>query len=712
MKKELLAVFGIILFVAGLFYPVGQGKIPFPADSLLGLYHPWRDVTWDGYTAGVPYRNFLTTDPMRQTYPWRKLAIDMWKAGEVPLWNPYSFTGTPLLANYQSAVLYPLNVIFFFGDFPLAWSFLIFLTPLLAMLFFYFWLRNRDIEILPALFGAVSFSLGGFMMGWMTWGTVGHSGLWLPLMLFALDKMRNSSKRRWPFLYLVGSVSSLLAGHLQTAFYVQLIAFAYGVFMLKSLKKALLLAGTAVLIAGIQIAPTLEFIVHSARSQDLEGINGFLPYRHLVMFLIPDFFGNPATGNYWGEWNYLEFLGYIGVLPLLFALHALFTVRTRTVAFLGVIVLGSIFLATQTPLAILFSRISQAASSRFLFVTDLGLAALAAFGLNEFLALKRRDWRVVIAVSVGFLIVGTFLGFGLVTKAQWIVHFPVIVRNSIIPLVLFAIGLCAFWLRPFLTRRRAVWLVIVLLIITALDLGRNFHKFTSFSQISWVYPKTTLIQKIQDDPDYYFRVMANDRRIIPPNVSVAYGLESIEGYDPLYIADYGRYIVRHEQNRNEDLSLAFRRIITPERTDIDLPNRLNAKYVLSLSDIADKEYELVFREGETRLYRNIRVLPRISIDRGKARIVSYSWNRLKVVTETEQAATLIVRDPASFGWRVYVDTISTPLQKVDGWFRAVNINRGTHTITFTYWPSGFTVGILFSALGLVFAQFALWKKIM
>ena len=47
--------------------------------------------------------------PSLQFYPWREYAFDMLRGGQLPLWNPYNGAGAPLIANYQSALFYPLS---------------------------------------------------------------------------------------------------------------------------------------------------------------------------------------------------------------------------------------------------------------------------------------------------------------------------------------------------------------------------------------------------------------------------------------------------------------------------------------------------------------------------------------------------------------------------------------------------------------------------
>ena len=48
MKKNIFVLFCLSVFVAivGIFfYPtLFGGKLPVPSDSLVGLYHPWRDM--------------------------------------------------------------------------------------------------------------------------------------------------------------------------------------------------------------------------------------------------------------------------------------------------------------------------------------------------------------------------------------------------------------------------------------------------------------------------------------------------------------------------------------------------------------------------------------------------------------------------------------------------------------------------------------------
>jgi len=52
--------------------------------------------------------------PILQFFPWHEAAKQMALSGFPPLWNPALGMGAPLLANAQSAVLYPPNWLLLF----------------------------------------------------------------------------------------------------------------------------------------------------------------------------------------------------------------------------------------------------------------------------------------------------------------------------------------------------------------------------------------------------------------------------------------------------------------------------------------------------------------------------------------------------------------------------------------------------------------------
>ena len=749
---NLLAII-LLIFVVGLFFKqfLVSGKIPIPADTIVGMYHPWRDVIWDNFTAGVPFKNFLITDPVRQLYPWRQLLVNLFKRGQWPLWNPYSFAGTPLLANFQSAPFYFLNSLFFILDTKIAWGILIFLQPLLAGIFLYLYLSHLRLNKIACLIGALSFSFSGFFIAWLEWGTVLHAALWLPLILLTVEKLTSYELRVkkyfWSGVFVFSLTQSFFAGHLQTFFYVFLFSFIYLGWRFLAIKEGrikliflfLILYSLFLILTYPQWRPTLEFIRLSAR--DIDQINWqqpgwFIPWQNLVQFFVPDFFGNPTTLNYWGVFNYGEFVGYIGVIPLVFAFLAIFWGRNRKTKFFAILGLLALSFALPTPWAKLPFKIgipllSSSQPTRLLVIVDFCLAILAAFGLDTILKKKEKLTPLVFPALVwGFLWSFIFLAPKVWPNASWIVNLAVSKRNLILPtgMLVVGVGLIVLLFIRWFPKKVTLGLI---LIFVCFDLVRFGWKFIPFTKQEWIFPSTKTIEFLKSD-NLPFRFMSTDRRIFPPNFSIAYRLPTIDGYDPLYLLRYGELIAASERGK-PDISppFGFNRIITPQNFNSRIVDLLNVKYVLALADLSSPKLGLVFQEGETRVYYNKDYFPRAfmvynfqfaenkqkaidllmdeSINLHKKVVLEeilpadliklinedvtnnvaielYEENKVVVSVETLKKGILVLTDSYYPGWKATVDGKETKIYLADYNFRAVIVPSGKHKVVFEYEP--------------------------
>src|SRR5258708_2716001 len=640
MKKRTFLFLLIIFFTVVIFFHQFflHGLLPIPADTIVGLYHPYRDMYAKNYPNGIPFKNFLITDPVRQQYPWRELAISLEKQLQFPLWNPYSFAGTPLLATFQSAVLYPLNIFFFLLPFPLAWTFLIFLEPLLSGVFMFLFLRNLKLTQYSSLLGSIAFAFSGFFVAWMEWGTIVHVGLWLPLILLAIDKIlfgfysSPNSKFKiqkyllWSVCFVVAICCSFLAGHLQTFFYVSLVSLSY--FLLRwiqfgkkknSLFLFLILTSCFLLLTSIQWIPLFQFISFSAlnlNTQNCHQQGCFLPYQHLVQFIVPDFFGNPTTLNYFGVWNYGEMVGYVSLLPLIMSFNALLFRRDKKTLYFGIILISSLIFALPTFIAKLPFQfnvpfIATAQPTRLLFLIDFSLCVLGALGFDYFIKLKKNIFYPIGIVLLFFLGAWIFVLSTHILKPNDV---SVVNNNLLLPTILFGISSVVLLFITLLKQRFSLKvqksMYILLLGILIFDLIRFAQKFETFTNKNYLYPSTAVVQFLQTHLGTY-RFMTIDNRILPPNFQVHYHLQSINGYDPLYLRQYGNLLTAISRN-SPDIShpINFNRILVPDQYENPLINLLGVKYVLSLTDLQNPRLQKVFQEGQTRVYENRQVLPR------------------------------------------------------------------------------------------------------
>lgn len=607
-------------------------KLPIPSDTIIGLYHPYRDLYANNYPNGIPYKNFLITDPVRQQYPWRNLALDQIKKIELPVWNRYEMAGIPLLGNMQTAVFYPINILFLVLPFPVGWSILIMLQPILAGIFLYLYLKKQALSSISSFLGAIVFSFSGFMIAWLEWGTIGNVTLWLPLLLLSIDNLLDKKNKKlilWSLIYIIGITFSFFAGHLQIFFYSFLITvfyFLFRWFQYKKQKKILILFLVlnviCLVITSVQWFPLFQLIGQSARGIDQvdwtkEG--WFIPWQHAIQFIVPDFFGNPTTLNYWGTWNYGEMIGYIGIIPILFASFALFFWKNTTVRFFIVVLIISIIFSFPTGISSFIYQfslpfISTAQPTRLLFLIDFSLSILAAFGFYEFIKSPNKKFLITSFVYIalfGILFMIVFFGRSFFPQISE-ENFLVAKRNLIVPSIFLATGVvCGIIVIFFKTKKKIALLVALVLIGSAvLDLFRFGWKFTPFTDSNYLFPNTKIISFLQNQQKP-FRIMTTDARIIPPNFPVMYKLESIDGYDPLYLQRYGELIAASERGEpNISAPFGFNRIITPHKYDSKIIDLLGAKYILSFSEIKDPSYKKVLQEGQTSVYENRNAFPR------------------------------------------------------------------------------------------------------
>ncbi len=378
-----LAVLPALFLAPSLF----GGKVLLPADLML-LTSPWRDAGKLQYPQFRFAHNGMF-DPLHQHYPWKVYLSRSYRAGRIPLWNPYVYGGQPFAATGQTAVFYPPNALFALIDPARAFGYLAFFHLFLAGLGLYALARGMGCRPAASLAGAISFQLCGIFVVTLEFTSYLATMAWLPLVVLALRRVALGGGARWAALAGGAIGLQLLAGHMQYAVYSLATAVVCTAFFLLTTgagraevgRRALTAAlpfGLGVAIAALHILPCLEMGLLSAR----RGVGTYagaltqaMPARQLLALLIPDPLGNPVDC---GEIpRYIENYPYLGLGVLFLVPAALFGRRRREGWLCAGLLAAGLLLAFGTHLNWLLFKLVPGFSQ----LTGLGRAIyIAAFG--------------------------------------------------------------------------------------------------------------------------------------------------------------------------------------------------------------------------------------------------------------------------------------------------------------------------------------------
>ncbi len=710
--------------------------------------------------------------PLLQFYPWQRMAAEYYQAGQLPLWNPLAGSGAPLAANLQTGAFYPLNFLYVLLPTEYAMGYTAVLHVILAGLFMYAYMRTMKLAPLAALIGALAFEMNGFLVARAGFLSVTAAVPWLAAWLWRAEKLHEAANRSQPsvvsrrrtvvstalWLALVIGLG-VLAGHAQTGVYGLIFVSAYFVWRtftdksdftlsprhrvsLSTLKPIAIFTLAVILglgLAAIQLFPAAELTRESQRAGGLDYTkimtHSFWPLR-LLTWLAPDFFGNPAQNNYWGYDNYWENAAYIGLIPLLLALYAIWNrIRRKAmegpIGFLATVVIVSLILAFGwfTPIyPFLYSTAPGfdlfQGPARWLAVTLVALCALAGFGMQHVIdrgVSRKAATRLLFfglalslaGLAASFMLQGRASTFGPATLrlgaglllAGWLfrsdLHKPQWIA-ALVFVVTFDLVTAHFALNPSLPPEiyRAANPAAEAIAADG-SLGRVFTFARDEERIKF---GTYLAHESPDGKRQFDGFGPNDlnfwlgeRLALLPNAAMIDRLASANNFDSLIVG------------RSQDLLDRVEGL--PLEQALPVLSRMHVGYLVSPRPL---ELPILTRMPGATIYRNAQVLPRawiapahsdlkaVSEIAPESRVESLtdSGNAVTIRASSPQAGVLILSDTFYPGWQALVDGVPTEIRIANEAFRAIAFPAGTHTIEFRYQPSAVLSGLIVSLASL------------
>ncbi|HKQ73498.1 MAG TPA: YfhO family protein [Blastocatellia bacterium] len=508
--------------------------------------------------------------------------------GTLPLWNPYLFGGSPLLAGIQPGALYPPNWLFAIFSPGVAMNIVVITTYHLSMVGMYLYARAIGATRLGALVSGAIFAFGGFMVSHLDQPNCIGSLAWAPWLLWVIEKIRERAEAAettletlrfswtWVTAGAVIFAAQFFAGHPQPSLHVWLMSGAYALYTFLQCERpkawrfaiaisALTLCGG--LLCMIQLLPTRELQMlgqRAALSYEYFSTQSMTPH-FLLTLIFPYFFGGGHPPLYrvggWDSWWLVKWgFGYAGISGIALGLTALTAGKQRRMVWFwtGTLFI-SLFLALAPSMPFGIHRLLYhvpiynlfRSSFWHLYEFNLAVAALAGIGCSGLARMEAENLKRALIKSLGLtsaLVVITatlyrFFPHRLGAESPPPPGASALTNpEAFVPLLMFALSVASIC---YYARRSGRFAGALLFVVVMLDLAScgwfSHWRTVKYGELARLAdpPVVKAIKERESDLNS-FRVIARTEKIYTDfeainyqNQSVVRGLQNTGGYDPL-----------------------------------------------------------------------------------------------------------------------------------------------------------------------------------
>ena len=290
--------------------------------------------------------------------PMRVVVANLIHAGYVPLWNPYMFSGMPLFGAAQAGVLFPLNWFYLVFSIPVATNLMMLSTYVLAALGAYLYARRSGASIAGAAATSLVWQWSAFMVMKVGQTNVVQTAALLPWVLWSIDGLRAERETK----------SRSITGADRRRATLRRASTDFCIFISarrrlcdcdgpnffrdrarSAISASLILLSAGVVLAAVQLLPTIELLRHSLRATaSYDFFSSFsMPPRFLLTFFAPFIMGGGDgqlfRAPYIGPAFAAEYIAYVGAATIMLALVSLLLkpdTRTKFWAVAGAICLA------------------------------------------------------------------------------------------------------------------------------------------------------------------------------------------------------------------------------------------------------------------------------------------------------------------------------------------------------------------------------------
>lgn len=704
--RELGAAWMLLgLASAGFLAPVLRlpDGVPSPS-AVLGRVAPWQEAVGDAH--GIGNSNLINVT--FQIEPWLLFLRHQLRAGEWPFWNPGQFAGAPFWANDQAAPLFPLHLLFAALPVQLGLVLLPWLRLVAAGLGAYLLARSLGLTHLGGLVAGLIFPLSGMFSSYMLFPMANALCL-VPWVLWRCERILQGSHEWMALAVLVGL--QWLGGNPETVVHTALLAGVFGLVRYVATRRFAAEGGPlqgavlrltlawclGTLLAAVHLLPVLYNVTASSRweaaASPVRAPLGLL-LRLPLRVLLPELYGHPAEGTWWGPLSYAGtsvFAGSLGLTLGCLGLIAVLRRRRPALWAVAAVLVFCVALVYQAPglwdLVTALPGLGKMLHHRLLFGVDLSLGLLAGLGVDRLREGVGRRALALVAAAIAVTLSAAWVLF----HAAWREHELFRVQLGWTGWAALAFLLVSVFSRSAAARSRLLALLPVLVFAELFVAhAKTNPPLTERAR----YPLTESVAFLQDRPD---RVAAQDYAL-RPNAAMVYGLLDIRGDDTLK----SRRFFRLEQELNPAASPTSFQPITDWRSP--WLDRLDVRWVLvnpGARELAP-DWKLVYDGRDARVFQRPTAPgfatwrsgsdEPLSAERTGANSWRLRWRR-------SESDIIVLAEAWDRGWRVSTPNetgTDTDTELIDDYLIGIPVQAGEGTIELHYRPYGILAGLALS----------------
>ena len=684
-------------------------------------------------------------------------------AGQLPVWNPYTFSGHPFLADVQAAVFYPISNLVLALSLPwggiiqrLYWLQVeVILQVALGGFFTYLLVRDLVRQTSAAFLAGCVLAFSGYLTGYPPLQTaILRTAIWLPLILWCLRRAFEAPQGwRWWIAGAAAYVVAFFGGHPQTFLFLSYCLAGWLALLLLAspgpkslwLPKIGMFFALFLGLSAAQLWPSLEFTALSVRANvDYAFVSGGFSTGDTWQMLAPG-----VVSQFSPLYVGLVALG-LALLAVVTAVAALITGRDAadrhrgayTVLFFAVLAVLAL-LASYGSNGFLYPILYRLApgwsmfrgQERAAYLVAFALSVLAGYGLAAFLGMPRRS-RITAGLRWGALAGLGMLVFALIAGPSLNAAGQLAFRRGAVvgAIALLGVVLIAS------ARLNRQWMgrLLTLLVLLELFAGNVSVNLSDHPVLPPVEARDVAAAASAAGAEVARPRVQNQSRL-PDDYGMLVGVEDVGGSSPLRLARYDALLHDFPQVRlwqltgvktvlssASDLYVPSDRLAEfPTDAQPDYLYRLAADYpkawVVRSLYTADDQAALPLLGAERMDLSQTALLPPAIHGAGRplgledgllagpgtddVRVERLSPTSLKVQARTDTGGYLVVSENWMPGWEATVTNggvrRSVPVLRTDLTFLGLPLAPGESNVELRYRPASVRLGLSVSSLTLL-----------